>query len=224
MQNLLKKIISFIYPITVFKTKTKLHNHIEIVLHQGEYLLETKNVNYSYGSLQKVLKLGLNQIGIFEIKKMQNILVLGVAGGSVIKTLVDDFNYTKQITGIEIDEGLLDLANNYFGLNKIKNFKGVVADAENYVETTPEIYNLIIVDVFNDNEMPEFLFERKFIFNLVQKLPLNGYILFNLMLSSETKNKIINDYLIFFDNKNYSINHLRNVAHYNDLLIIKKLF
>ena len=57
-----------------------------------ELVLDSKNTNYSYGSLQRILRLGLKNIGFDKIVPMDHILVLGVAGGSVIKTLVEDFN------------------------------------------------------------------------------------------------------------------------------------
>ena len=53
---------------------------------------------------------------------MKHILVLGVAGGSVIKTLVDEIGYDGKITGIELDEKVIELAQSHFGLAQIKNF------------------------------------------------------------------------------------------------------
>jgi spermidine synthase len=66
---------------------------------------------------------GLKKIGFSKIEPMQNILVLGVAGGSVIKTLADEIKYKGQITGIELDEKVIQLANEYFQLHKIKTLK-----------------------------------------------------------------------------------------------------
>jgi hypothetical protein len=53
---------------------------IEITWTNGELVLDSKT-NYSYGSLQRILRLGLKSIGFDKIIKMNHVLILGVAGG-----------------------------------------------------------------------------------------------------------------------------------------------
>jgi hypothetical protein len=57
---------------------------IEITWTNGELVLDSENTNYSYGSLQRILRLGLKSIGFDKIIKMNHVLILGVAG-SVVK-------------------------------------------------------------------------------------------------------------------------------------------
>ena len=64
---------------------------------KGKLILDSENTNYSYGNLQNILRLGLREIGFEKIKNMKEVLVLGVAGGSVVKTLVDEINTGFQI-------------------------------------------------------------------------------------------------------------------------------
>ena len=163
-----KKILSYFYPITVYNKSSNISKSLEVTLYNGKTLLNTKNTNYSYGSLQSVLKKGLKTISKSEISKMDSILVLGVAGGSVIKTLSIDFEFTKSIVGVELDAEIIEIANTYFDLDKISNFKCISADAEQFVSTCEEKYDLIIIDIFQDTEMPEFLFEVDFINNIKQ--------------------------------------------------------
>jgi hypothetical protein len=56
---------------------------IEITWTNGELVLDSENTNYSYGSLQRILRLGLKSIGFDKIIKMNHVLILGVA--SVVK-------------------------------------------------------------------------------------------------------------------------------------------
>lgn len=218
-----KKLLSYLYPITLYKETSVFSETLEITLYNGKYLLNTKNTNYSYGSLQTVLKKGLHEIGKDAISKMEHILVLGVAGGSVVKTLVSDFNFSKKITGVEIDQNIITLANHYFHLDKISNFNCVIADAEKFVATTSSTYDLIIVDIFNDKNMPGFLFEESFINHTKQLLNINGFILFNIMDLKINKKRISTEYLEHFDNTIYSKKVIKNVERFNDLLIIKRL-
>ena len=92
---MLKKLFSYIIPITVLKQKSAVSQSIEVTWANGELVLDSKNTNYSYGSLQRILKKGLQKIGFERIKSMNHILVLGVAGGSVIKTLVNGKSHNK---------------------------------------------------------------------------------------------------------------------------------
>src|SRR5690554_2029140 len=129
---MLKKLLSYIFPIYLFKTESEISKTIEITMHNGKLVLDSKNTNYSYGSLQRVLRFGLKQIGFEQIKKMKNILILGVAGGSVIKTLVDEIKYKGKIKGVEIDPNIIKIADNYFGLDKIPNLQITIADAQQF--------------------------------------------------------------------------------------------
>lgn len=220
---MLKKILSYFYPITIYKKSSDLSKTIEVTLYNGKTLLNTKNTNYSYGSLQTVLKKGLLTIGKSEISKMNNILVLGVAGGSVIKTLITDFEFTNSITGVELDAEIIEIANSYFDLDKVTNFKCIITDAEQFVSTSKETYDLIIIDIFKDTEMPEFLFEENFVGNIKQRLNKNGYILFNTMILDNSKKEKIEKYLSYFEAENFDKKVLKNVECYNDLVIIKSL-
>ena len=218
-----KKLLSYFYPITIYNKPSNISQTLEVTLYNGKTLLNTKNTNYSFGSLQTVLKKGLITIGKSEINKMENILVLGVAGGSVVQTLVTDFEFTKNIVGVELDAEIIEIANSYFNLDKIRNFKCVITDAEEFVKTDKNTYNLIIIDIFKDTEMPEFLFEMNFILSIKQLLNINGYIVFNTMILDGFKNDKINKYLELFDSENFNKKVLKNVERYNDLIIIKRL-
>lgn len=217
-----KKILSYFYPITIYKETSTISKSIEVTLYNGKMLLNTENTNYSFGSLQSILKTGLLDIGATEISRMESVLILGVAGGSVIQTLVSDFSFSKNITGVELDQEIIQIANSYFNLDKIPNFKCVIADAEKFVQSDTNRYDLIIIDIFKDTEMPEFLFQESFISISKQLLNKNGYILFNTMHLNRNSKNNIEKYLTHFDSNSYSKKVLKNVERYNDVIIIKR--
>jgi spermidine synthase len=154
---------------------------------------------------------------------MESVLILGVAGGSVVQTLVNDFSFSKNILGVELDAEIINIANSYFNLDKIPNFKCVIADAEKFVQSDASQYDLIIIDIFKDTEMPEFLFQDSFISNSKQLLNKNGYILFNTMHLNRSSKNTIDKYLMHFDSNSYSKKVLKNVEKYNDVIIIKRV-
>ena len=184
--------------------------------------MDSKNTNYSYGSLQRILRRGLQSIGFKNIKDSNSILVLGIAGGSVIKTLVNEIDFKGEITGVEIDPEIISLANKYFKLNEIQNLTIIIEDANQFVQKTNQSFELIIIDIFQDNSMPEFLFETVFIKNTKSLLIPGGYLLFNTMIhtkSDQERNKLYRNH---FNTEEFSTYSLPKVEVYNELFIIQK--
>jgi spermidine synthase len=184
--------------------------------------MDSKNTNYSYGSLQRILRRGLQSIGFQNIKNFDSILVLGVAGGSVIKTLVDEINFEGEITGVEIDPEIITLANKYFNLNKIQNLTIIIDDAGTFVQKTNNTFNLIIIDIFQDNSMPEFLFEPEFIKNINSLLNIGGYILFNTMINSKADQERNKHYFSHYNKSEFTTYSLQKVEVFNELIVVRR--
>jgi spermidine synthase len=222
MLTMFKKLLSYFVPINLVKKQSDVSHNLEVTLNNGQLVLDSKNTNYSYGSLQRILRKGLRYIGFDRIKDFKSILVLGVAGGSVIKTLVNEIGYSGKITGVELDPKVIDIANTYFGLNTIDNLEIVIGDAFEFALKTKEQYDLIIIDIFKDTTMPNFLFEDFFINRINVMLNVNGFILFNTMtLNQEHKDRNIT-YRAHF-NEDYSVRMYPKVEDHNELYTIKKL-
>ena len=217
-----KKLLSYIIPINLLKINSELSQTLELTLINGELVLDSKNTNYSYGSLQRILRHGLKKIGFSKIISMQEILILGVAGGSVIKTLVNEIKCKGHITGIELDEKVIELANNYFQLNTIQNLKILQGDAFEFVLRTKKQYDLIIVDVFQDTVMPTFLFESYFQDRLYSILNNKGYLLFNTMLLNETDDLRNKKYIKHFESKEGILQIIPRIEDHNELIVFQK--
>ena len=216
------KLLSYLIPVTIYKAKSTLSTTLEVTWNNGNLVLDSQNANYSYGSLQRILKKGLRYIGFERIRDFESILVLGVAGGSVIQTLAEDVKFEGKITGVEIDADVIAVANKYFSLNKVANLEIIIDDAFEFVLKTKEKYDLIIIDIFQDIRMPNFLFEDFFIQRVQYLMKVNGFILFNTMVLSD-KDKIRNlEYKAKFID-NYSIRLYPKVEEHNELFTIKKL-
>lgn len=220
---MLKKLLSYLIPINIYQKKSAVSKTLEITWANGELVLDSKNTNYSYGSLQRILRKGLKSIGFETIVAMEDILVLGVAGGSVIKTLTDEIHYKGKITGVEIDPDIIKMANEYFKLNEIPNLDIVIDDALQFVLKTNAKYDLIIVDIFQDTTMPDFLFEKVFIERIGFLLKSKAFILFNTMILKES-DKIRNlQFLNDFDEKEFKIRTIPRVEQQNELIVVEKM-
>ncbi|MDI5951078.1 spermidine synthase [Flavobacterium yafengii] len=220
---MIKKIFSYLIPIKIYETKSSLSKSIEVTWTNGELVLDSENANYSYGSLQRILRLGLKNIGYENIVSMNHVLVLGVAGGSVIKTLVDEIKYKGKITGVEIDPEIIKIANIYFKLDEVKNLEIVIDDAFEFVLKTKAKYDLIIIDIFQDTTMPNFLFETFFINRVCSLLKSRGFILFNTMLLNDSQNVRNKKYVSEFFKNEFQIKTIPRVEVHNELILIEKL-
>lgn len=220
---MIRKFFSYILPVKIYKKKSARSKMIEVTWANGELVLDTENTNYSYGSLQRILRYGLRNIGYEKILQMDHILLLGVAGGSVVKTLVNEIEYKGKITGVEIDPEMIQIANQYFNLHQIEQLNVVIDDAFEFVLKTKEKYDLIIIDIFEDTNMPNFLFEKFFTDRVCAILKENGFVLFNTMILDETHNVRNKKYIAEVDPKIFKTKMLPRIEVHNELIIINKV-
>lgn len=219
-----KKLFSYIIPLNIFKQKSTISQTLEVTWTDGELVLDSKNTNYSYGSLQRILRKGLKFISFERIQGMDKILVLGVAGGSVIKTLVDEIHFEGKITGVEIDKAIIEIANEYFHLDQIQNLEIIIDDAFEFVLKTRDKYDLIIIDVFQDVRMPNFLFEKFFIDRICYLLNSKGFILFNTMVLNDKQKQLNLDFFNAFDTSKFTVTKLHKMEELNELIVIENKF
>jgi len=172
------RLLSYLYPITK-KVNSDINGTLEITWYNGKKQLNSKNANYSYGSLQRILKFGLEKINL---KKTCSILLLGLGGGSVIQTLREDFNYQKKITAIDIDPEIIKIAQEEFQLQANENLDLVCTDALKYITQNSKIFDLIIIDLFIDIHVPEHFLKISFWEHVLKIINTNGVILFNASL------------------------------------------
>ncbi|RXR20228.1 spermidine synthase [Flavobacterium stagni] len=219
---MLAKYLSYLIPINVVKKKSTVSKTLEVTWNNGQLVLDSKNTNYSFGSLQRILRKGLKYIGFERIRNFNSILVLGVAGGSVIETLVEEIQFKGRITGVEIDADILQIAKDYFKIDRFANLELIADDAFEFILKTKEHYDLIIIDIFQDTQMPNFLFQDFFIQRINALLNTEGFILFNTMVLTDKDRARNLDYRKKF-NADFSLRMYPKVEEHNELFTIKKL-
>lgn len=219
---MLAKYLSYFFPIPVVKRKSTLSKSLEVTWNNGQLVLDSAQTNYSFGSLQRILRKGLKYIGFERIRNFQEVLVLGVAGGSVIATLVEEIRFRGKITGVELDAEVLQVAKDYFKIDRYAQLELIVEDAFSFVLRSQKKYDLIIIDIFQDTQMPHFLFEDFFMQHINRLLNIDGFILFNTMVLSPEDAKRNALYRQKFSD-NYSVRMYPKVEEHNELFTIKKL-
>ncbi len=91
----------------------------------------------------------------------QDIAILGLAGGTAARQYVAAYGNSVQVTGVEIDPDILDVAHRYFHLDE-PNVHPVVADARYWIDTTSSKYDVIVMDAYRQPYIPFHLTTREF--------------------------------------------------------------
>lgn len=214
----MKQLLSYILPVT--KTiESDFSGTLEITWHNGKKHLNSKNANYSYGSLQRILKFGIEKINL---QSVNSILVLGMGGGSVIATLRKDFEFNKDITTVEIDPVIIDIASKEFGISENENLKILCADALEFVKQSKAQFDLIIVDLFIDLSVPSQFLSEEFWNHTLNLKSSKGDIIFNASVK-DANNESVNQLINYLKTKVYKVDVFENVNDTNTLVILKSL-
>jgi spermidine synthase len=91
----------------------------------------------------------------------KSVAILGLAGGTAARQYTAAFGGQVQITGVEIDPAILDVANRYFHLQS-PNVHPVVADARYWLDTHQGKYDVIALDAYQQPYIPFHLTTREF--------------------------------------------------------------
>jgi len=120
----------------------------------------------------------------------QNILVIGLGGGSIPSSL--NKLYPQATIDIsEIDEAIVQVASNYFDFSANEQMKVSISDARVFVKRAllrKEQYDLVILDAFTGDYIPEHLMTREFLNEINQLLSSTGVLAANTFSTSRLYN------------------------------------
>ncbi|MGI6321640.1 MAG: spermidine synthase [Bacteroidales bacterium] len=118
-----------------------INNELLVVYEDGKKILNTKNTNYSYGTLVDVLEYGLDTI---PMENINSVLLLGMGVGSIIKSLREKYNCNAEVTAVEIDPTVIEIAKTEFDFDNFSKVKIENCDAWDFVENSKQKFDLII--------------------------------------------------------------------------------
>jgi predicted membrane-bound spermidine synthase len=133
---------------------------------QTEMNLKTKHSVSSYVSLLDTL--------IPRAVGSKNALVLGLGGG-LTANLLEEKKYKTD--AVEIDERIIEVAKNFFFLNK--NVNAIEEDARYFLNKMKKKYDIILVDVFKAEEQPSHILTSESLVKLRNNLSDSALLLIN---------------------------------------------
>lgn len=126
-----------------------------------------------------------------EKKDKVDILILGMGTGTYAKQCLKYFDNVT-VEGVEIDEKITDLAEEYFQLPK--DVKVTTYDGRAYLQATDKKYDVIMVDAYQDITIPFQMSSVEFFTMVKEHLTEDGVMVVNMNMHSEEEGNI-NDYL-----------------------------
>ncbi|SDX80100.1 spermidine synthase [Hymenobacter psychrophilus] len=180
-----RRLLSYLVPLTR-RVPSAYSGSLEITTWRGYKVLNTALANYSYGSLQRVLRYGLRFVPVADAAAP--VLILGLGGGSVLPLLRREQGRTGAITAVELDPAVLQVAAEEFGVKPGPGLALVCADAFAWLPTAPpDFFELVVVDLFLDLTLPSELGEVEFWQQLRRVLRPGGRALCNLLVTVELR-------------------------------------
>jgi len=164
--------------------KSDVSGRVEVSYTRGRYVLDSANVNYSFGGLHAVFQKAFSQFNVKD-RNIRNVLILGFGSGSVASILKEEYGKDVAITGVEKDAAIIGLAKKYFSIDKY-DLTLHCADAYDFVqEASLPSFDLIVVDVFVNISVPEKFQDERFISSLNKLLPPDGILFYNFIARDE---------------------------------------
>lgn len=120
---------------------------------RGRYTLEAPTANYSHGELYDVFA-ELWQDGGIASRTIRKALLLGFGGGSVWQLLHNSHPQATMV-GVELDAVVLAAGQNYWpAVLASGQLQLVQQEASHYLAETDAQFDLVVVDVFVDRDIP----------------------------------------------------------------------
>lgn len=158
-----------------------------------------------FGSIRRLLvgglvqSISLNEVNLegkvwgrlaqppFDLPENPKVLMLGLGGGTTAH-IINKTLSPSLIRVVENDPQIIEIAKNYFDLEKIDNLEVVNQDAFKYLETLGEKFNYVIIDLYAGKDFPKEGSEISFYQNIQKVLGKSGGFVVNRIFAEDEKN------------------------------------
>jgi len=173
-----KKLLSYVTELHIESTSSEHNPHLYVSLRDGRYQLCTANAIYSFEDLYDNFSEAFKLIDLDQLS-IKNVLILGFGLASIPIILEKQLGKKYHYTGVEIDEEVLYLVNKYAMDELTSSFNLICADAQAYVMQCTEQFDLVIMDVFFDDLIPEQFETEDFLTRLKDLVKADGLLMYN---------------------------------------------
>lgn len=176
------------WPRVALKTGSSYNRDIRVIEENRQFKLLVNGARESGAYIESLWRYAFTAFHFTQDEDVKRILVLGIAGGTVIHMLHKMFP-DAHITGVDIDGAMIGIGQEYFGLRDIKALSCVRADARTYLTRTAQRYDLIVIDLFIGPDVPDFVIDEAFHDSVRKRLRDNGVVFINYLRQPGYENK-----------------------------------
>ncbi|GAB4133891.1 MAG: hypothetical protein Fur0041_06520 [Bacteroidia bacterium] len=187
--SLFRKIRSWLIPVRIEQKTGELGHTVEVNLYKGKFMLDSEHANYSFGALESVFHHAFTVQGIYK-ENLKHVLILGFGSGCTASLLAVHNNPEIYFTGVEADKVVIALFHQYFRSSAPRHLELIHQDAAEFLKSCKQQYDLILVDTFIDQQVPQHVTDETFISDIRQALTLNGKVLFNFIAQRTFDNEV----------------------------------
>ncbi|WP_338864487.1 fused MFS/spermidine synthase [Myxococcus stipitatus] len=120
----------------------------------------------------------MSMVGLAFVPKPQRILVVGLGGGAMPMFLRAVLP-RAHIDVVDIDPDVVSVAGRYFGFREDARLKAHVADGRAFIEASRPAYDLIFLDAYGPDSIPEHLGTVEFLARVRARLTARGAVVGN---------------------------------------------
>lgn len=158
-------------------------------------------------------------------KNIKNILLIGLGSGKIVNDFEFLFKDLKQIDVIDLEENIVNIAQNYFDFKPSEKFNFILQDGLTYLRTNKQKYDLIVVDVANNDGIDLRFLSDDYFQSIKKSLKKTGIFVSNMCASPDfkhKKNKFIKEIFPIYQ-KYFAFNHVFK-GNYSDEVYYKSFF
>lgn len=175
-----KRFLSYLVEIHLESASSEYNPHLYVSMRMGRFQLSTAHAVYSFEDYYINFARAFEQCKLSELPNNEA-LVLGLGLGSIPFLLEKKMKLNFHITAVEIDEVIIDLAYRYTLADLKSPIDLICTDAEIFVASTYQHFDLICMDVFLDDQIPGPFQQIEFLEQLQDRLEVGGLLLYNVL-------------------------------------------
>ncbi|MFQ5446101.1 MAG: spermidine synthase [Saprospiraceae bacterium] len=183
-----KHLLSYLADIPIDEGRTEVNPSLQLQLSKGRFCLSTPNAVYSYGDLYRNYFEAFKRLNLPALRG-QEVLLLGLGMGSIPFMLEKKFGMKYCYTAVELDEVIASWATEYTLPELASPVTIYTADAYQFVMNTTQQFDLIAVDIFLDEMVPDTFDNPAFAARLNELLKDEGLIIWNRLADSKFRQR-----------------------------------
>ncbi len=173
-----KRWLSYLTEIHIESAASAHNPHLYVSLRRGRYQLSAAHAVYSYADLYSNFDRAFQRLRMEQLPGTE-VLLLGFGMGSIPVLLEKKWKRHYAYTAVEVDEVVLELATRYVLPDLHSPIDLVCADASIFVAVAQERFDLICMDIFLDDQIPEVFESFDFLEDLRERLHADACLLYN---------------------------------------------